>query len=756
MPIDVVVPVYNAAADLARCVDSLLEHSSGDWQLLLIDDASPSMAIRSYFSGLRARRLPQVKLRTNERNLGFTLTANCGFREARADADVVLLNSDTVVTRNWLGKLSRCAASDPRIGTITPFSNNAEICSWPRFCSNNPWPPELDPGPLVSALELAAVPTYPNLPTGVGFCLYIRRALIDAIGGFDPAFGPGYGEENDFCMRAAAAGYRNVLCEDLFVIHLGGSSFGDKRADLAPRNTALLLERHPGYVDLVHSYIARDPLRPLREFARSELRILTAAKHGILHVLHGHGGGTEYHVRGLIAASSAAFRHYLLIAVGEEWRLEEHVEGEVTGYDFRRAKDESWSDFLAGLVARFGVGLVHLHNISGSREGILTALAALQVPYGYTVHDLSFACPTITFLAADGGYCGVVTDAATCSSCLVAQREFAGIDIVAWRAKHRDLLRRAAFVIAPSQWAADILRRYFPQSSVTIVAHGSGPGSGRADAVYTRLDLPDDGIPTVAVVGAIGHDKGSRRLERLVELTRKRGARLRWVLIGYLDSSRAPMQSQDAVFTQHGPFDSREIGALLDHYHVRLVVYPSVGPETFSFTLSEAWAAGRPALVPPVGALAERMAASGGGWVLSDDEWQNEASLLDRIATLLEAKNGAAWADAAARAKAAPQSTLAAMAEAIVGVWGEALARAPAPAHGQPIAAGRCLSALHYEPWSQAVQSAPVPSAPAAPKPNGALTLVARAALAIRHTVPGRLLYRLTPKPLVDALKQRL
>jgi GT2 family glycosyltransferase/glycosyltransferase involved in cell wall biosynthesis len=752
MPIDVVVPVYNAAPELARCVDSVLTHSSGDWRLLLIDDASPAIAIRAYFSGLRARRLPQVGLLVNERNLGFVLTANRGIREARADADIVLLNSDTVVTRGWLDKLARCAASDGHIGTITPFSNNAEICSLPRFCADNAWPAAQDPGPLVTALELAAVPTYPDLPTGVGFCLYVRRAVIAAIGGFDPAFGLGYGEENDLCLRAAAAGYRNVLCEDAFVLHLGGSSFGNKRAELADRNTALLLERYPDYNDLVDSYIAADPLRPLREFALTQQRVLTGAKYGILHVLHGHGGGTEYHVRALVAASAMEFRHYVLIAVGNDWRLEESVDGAVTGYDFRSAPDESWSDFLGGLAARFGIDLIHLHNISGCRHAMLTALAALRIPYGYTVHDLNFACPTITFLAADGRYCHAVTDVVACNTCLTAQRAFADVDIGAWRAGHRALLERAAFLIAPSQWAAGMLGRYFPEHTVAVIPHGSGTGTPREDAVYTRLDLPDDGVPTVAVIGAIGQDKGSHRLDRLVELTRQRGARLRWVVIGYLDRGREQSQSEDAVFTQHGPFDSREIGALLGHYRARLVAYPSAGPETFSYTLSEAWAAGIPAVVPPIGALAERVAATGGGWVLGDGEWQDEARMLDRIVALLDPSAHDLWADAAARAKAALQPTIAAMAQATTAVWRDALAGAVAPS-SQPIAAKRCLEALHYVPWRP-----PVDAPGASPGANGedVLAHVARAALAIRHTLPGRLLYRLTPRPLVNALKQRL
>ena len=758
-PIDVIVPVYNAAGDLARCVDSVLEHTTGDWRLLLIDDASPDLAIRTYFSGLRARRLPQVELSANPTNLGFTQTANRGIAGARAGADVVLLNSDTVVTRGWLDKLSRCAASDPSIGTITPFSNNAEICSLPRFCVNNTWPPGKDPESLVAALESAAVPTYPDLPTGVGFCLYIRRALIDAIGTFDPAFGLGYGEENDFCLRAAAAGYRNVLCEDAFVLHLGGSSFGEKRAQLAERNMALLLERHPSYLDIVRGYIAADPLRPLRELALSQQRILEGPRHGILHLLHGHGGGTEYHVRALITASASAFRHYLLIAVGEDWRLEEYADGEVIGYDFRRAAHETWREFLGGICARFGVDLIHLHNVSGSREGLLSALAELPIPYGYTVHDLNFACPTITFLDAEAKYCHAVTDAAACAACLGAQSEFAGVDIAAWRAGHRALLARAAFVIAPSQWAATMLRRYFPEHSVAIVAHGSGHGMPRSDAVYSRLELPDDGMPTVAVIGAIGADKGARRLERLIDLTRERGTRLRWVLIGYLDTGREQALSADGTFAQHGPFDSREIGALLEHYRVRLVAYPSVGPETFSFTLSEAWAAGCPVIVPPIGALAERVEASGGGWVLTDAEWRDDARMLERIEALLAPGAADAYAAAVGRAQATPQPTLAAMAEATVAIWRAALVRKAAATAPQPITATRCLAALHYASWSPLRTDPPTevePGLSPEPKPNGALAFVARAALSIRHTLPGRMLYRLAPKPLLNALRQRL
>ena len=269
---------------------------------------------------------------------------------------------------------------------------------------------------------------------------------------FDPVFGAGYGEENDFCLRAAAQGFRNVLCDDAFVLHVGARCFTTQKEALVPKNTATLLARHPGYPALVREYIAADPPRALRDAALAQLAVATGPARGVLHVLHHHGGGTETHVRALISASRGEWRHYLAVAVGDQWQVEEHrADGSVTTFDLERLPDEPWRDFLRGICATFGVGLVHLHNISACRDGLFTALEDFDLPYGYTIHDVNFACPTITFLDPQGRYCGGVTDAATCQRCLAAQPAYAGADIVAWRERHGNLARKAAFLIAPSQ-----------------------------------------------------------------------------------------------------------------------------------------------------------------------------------------------------------------------------------------------------------------------------------------------------------------
>lgn len=746
-PVEIVVPVYNAAEDLARCVDSVLAHTAPEHALVLIDDASPDPAIAAYFDSLRVRELPNLTLLRNEHNLGFTGTANRGMTRSRAD--IVLLNSDTIVTAGWLEALRRCAASSAHIGTVTPMSNNAEIVSFPRFCANNRWPADADPEPVRAALERAAVPTYPELPTGVGFCMYVRRELIDAIGVFDTVFGAGYGEENDFCLRGFAVGYRNALAEDAFVLHTGERSFEGQKRTLGERNAALLVQRHPHYDSMVAEYIAVDPLAPLRQVALGELAKAEGGARGVLHVIHHHGGGTETYVRALIEASRTRWRHYLAIAIDDEWQVEDHAAPDRVGtYRFERGVEETTTAFLGSLCATFAIGLIHVHNISGDRFGLVEALPACGLPYGYTTHDLSFACPTITLQDETGVYCGGVTDVERCSDCLAAQPVFHGIDIAEWRRRHATLVSAAAFVISPSRWAADMFGRYFPSSQPQVIPHGVEPmAQAPRSATPVAVLIPEDEVPTVALLGAIGPDKGARRMERLVELARQRDLPLRFVLIGYYDRQRGPWQSEDARLIVHGRYEPGDLPRLLDHYRARLVLFPSEGPETFAYTLSEAWLCGRPVLVPPLGALAERVQGSGAGWLMTQAEWRDEAALLDRLLVLCD--DGAPLRfDATRLPPSAAVGPLAAMTEATLARYD---AVPPPTANGHPcFSRERVRDAAGYRTWYPLVKSAPRPRIGAEPVvgdvPSGAVSR-------LRDTLFGRLAVRLAPRRVRTALR---
>ncbi|NND45788.1 MAG: glycosyltransferase family 2 protein [Xanthomonadales bacterium] len=263
----VVIPVFNARTHVQACLASVAEHSP-DERILVIDDASTDAEVRPMLEAWVAEGRHR-QLIVHETNKGFVSTANEGMRQA--DGHVVLLNSDTQVTPGWLERMARCLDSDPGIATATPWTNNGEIASFPRFCVANDMPD--DPARLAELIGAGGQPEYPDIPTAVGFCMAISNAAIKRIGYFDEdAFGKGYGEENDFCLRAAAAGMRNVLCDDAFVAHHGGASFSPLGLRPDANTMRRLLDKHPGYQEVIEAFIRLDPLAPRREFLVAQVQ----------------------------------------------------------------------------------------------------------------------------------------------------------------------------------------------------------------------------------------------------------------------------------------------------------------------------------------------------------------------------------------------------------------------------------------------------------------------------------------------------
>lgn len=269
--VEVIVPVYGGLDHVRRCLTSVMGTiAQVRWHLTVIDDASPDPDVGHWLRQFAALH-PGVTVLTNARNLGFVATVNLGMRLA-GRRDVVLLNSDTEVAGDWLDRLHRAAHAGARIGTVTPFSNNATICSFPRFCEAN----ELPPGQRTATLHRLFADTHDGLsievPTAVGFCMYIRRPCLDETGEFDAeTFGAGYGEENDFCLRASARGWRHVHALDTFVYHAGGASFSDRQQALQASALAAMRRLHPDYEDRVREFVSRDPARPYREAIQRSL-----------------------------------------------------------------------------------------------------------------------------------------------------------------------------------------------------------------------------------------------------------------------------------------------------------------------------------------------------------------------------------------------------------------------------------------------------------------------------------------------------
>jgi len=276
--IDVIIPVYRGLSETRRCLDSVLAASCAvPREIIVVDDASPEPGIAEFVRSLAAARA--VTLMANPRNRGFVYSVNAGMA-LHADRDVLLLNSDTEVADGWLDRIVACAARDAGTGTVTPFSNNATICSYPDFAQRNDLPDGVTTRQLDRIFAEANAGEAVLIPTAVGFCMFIVRRCLATVGTFDEAaFELGYGEEVDFCMRASRAGFRHWLCADTFVFHEGEVSFGASGVDRRREAQRLVDERYPEFQVAVRDFVARDPPRALRERASARLAAVTGLRH---------------------------------------------------------------------------------------------------------------------------------------------------------------------------------------------------------------------------------------------------------------------------------------------------------------------------------------------------------------------------------------------------------------------------------------------------------------------------------------------
>ena len=231
---EVVIPVYNALSQTARCIESILADQSVAFRLVLVNDSSDKETT-NYLREVAAKHRSNIVLLENENNLGFLGTANRGLSyhlqvdEQSLPEFKVILNSDTVVTPGWLSSFKRCFDSDHKIGLATPVSNNAENLSVEMPEGSNVFS-------LAETVRSIIAPNYPDITTAIGFCMGIRTTVLKEVGVFDPIFSPGYAEDSDYHYKVVCNGYRSVLLEDCFIYHEADASFSTSKMELVHRN----------------------------------------------------------------------------------------------------------------------------------------------------------------------------------------------------------------------------------------------------------------------------------------------------------------------------------------------------------------------------------------------------------------------------------------------------------------------------------------------------------------------------------------
>ncbi len=598
-----------------------------------------------FLAGLTSGPSVNITVLTNPKNLGFVATCNRAIT-LHPERDVVLLNSDTRVHGNWLDRIVACVDASTSananadttqntaqnttqntsvpIASATPFSNNATLCSYPKIGESQAMPDAAQLAELDALFAVTNARQSVEIPTGVGFCMWMSRVAINEIGAFDEAaFGRGYGEENDWCFRASAAGYRHILCADTFVAHQGEVSFAEESISRKKFAQSVVDARYPDYQAAIADFFERDPARPYRR-AVDIARLKSSGHPIILMVTHAWGGGTARHVRDLATLIENDCEVIQMRPErGDMLSLTWLRTGEAFQVFFKMP-----SEFNQMMTFLFDLDIkrMHLHHVHGLPVEVLTIAERLQVPLDVTLHD--YFPITAQYHLSPG--------AAMPADEAASVREHAwGLTAAEWRARFENLLAQAERVISPSQDLADRIAIFFPKQKFDIWPHFVSITSAHARDFKVML------------LGGLTPEKGLDVLEACAIHARDHGLPLAFSVLGH--TSRPVPQWPYLPIEISGSYRDEDLARRIALARPDVFFFPSQIPESFSYTLSAAMATVSPIVASRLGSFKERLAGYAAvelpEWDSSADTWNAALMKVCRAADTDAADTDAAVTD---------------------------------------------------------------------------------------------------------------
>lgn len=620
--IDVIVPVYAGYHETANCLFQVVKSrlvNKTSFELLVVDDASPEPELSDLLDRIASLNL--LTLLRNRNNVGFVSSVNRGM-EHHLERDVILLNADTEVYSDWIDRLRDVAYSQSNIGTVTPLSNNATICSYPRFASGFDASFEISFSDIDDLAAAANRNVIVDVPTAVGFCMYIRRECLDEVGLFDAkTFGLGYGEENDFSKRIAARGWRNVLAGCVFVRHLGSVSFQEDTSSRVASAVAVINRKYPGYDRQIANYIAADPPRRLRQNLDIARLRRAGGQRNILFLTHNLGGGTFRHITelaGLLAKEHVGvfiLRPDAESGYGEIYHTSVRDLSVIGRINIRQELGQSIE-----LMRELNVQHIHVHHVLGFGAEINDFVRLLAkgcgIQFDFTFHDYYPACPRLDMIDGSGLYCNT-SDLTRCESCVrhdgpAVESNLKDTSVWYWRETSWRLLESARAVYVPDKDTADHIARFWPQLAVTVRPH---PEPVPSVTRQPRLRSKTEPL-RVAIIGALSKRKGADILEQCVKDAVVRKLPIEFVVVGYTSNTKL---ADFPNVTITGSFKEAELSSILERLQCHIAFFPSVWPETYSYTLSQAIFSGLYPVAFDIGAIARRTVEMGWGRILPYD-----------------------------------------------------------------------------------------------------------------------------------------
>lgn len=628
--VTIIVPIYNAPDDVEVCIERLLAYTPRFAKILLIDDCSPDERIGRILAGHAGAE--NVRIVRNSENLGFTRTVNRGIAEAGED-DVLLLNSDARVTPGWLEGMLMAAYSAPRIATVTAMSDRAGAFSAPQMGNDNKLPEGVDEITYARAFRRRSLGLYPRVPTGNGFCMYVSRECINGIGSLDAeAFPRGYGEENDFCMRALRAGWSNVIDDRTYVFHDRSKSFGEAKTELMAAGRAVVDARYPEYKNAIRVFSADEKIALARNRARLAMQDCVDARGKgwiprVLFVIATQTGGTPQTNLDLMQALSGAFEGWVLRCDSRTLELS-YMNGDGATRLVRSRKLQEPVDpithnsgdydaVVLNWLQEFDFDLVHIRHLGWHGLSLPRLVRQLGKKVVYSFHDFYALSSAFKLIDDAGVFLGnnfleegsIYRESLWPKDALPTPH---GNWLDFRRERFQSALEHCDAFVTTAESSRQLILDAMPQlpaDRFVVIPHG------RDFTEFHRVrEKPKPGESIrILVPGHINAVKGLEIIRALIE--HDKAEKLEFHILGRL-IGEAPKKGVVTL----GAYEREEFAKKARAARPHMGIIFSVWDETYCHTLTELWSVGLPAAVLDFPNVADRVRRSGAGWVLDQHD----------------------------------------------------------------------------------------------------------------------------------------
>ena len=596
----IIVNVCEDFENLKKCIESIINYTAGDYELILLTENIQVQQINNFLENIKDSNIQLI----NDVNFINNLKT-----------DVILLDSNTIVTPNWLQKLVICAYLKLNVGMVIPFSNDFGMFS---FYLNEIGDiiNHLDINSIANLVEKSSKRIFMEVPEGNNFCMYIKNEVINEMDILDNEW-----NMTDFSNRIIQNGWKIVMDDSTYIYHdstkknlFNEISFGNRKENLLSLN------------DL--SSMTNNLIKNVDDFLHADI-----IKKNILFVLHGGGGGTLYHNDDLMNFLEKDYNCYLLVSNSQEitlYKFSNSNKEKINKWQLNSAwhsediHDDEFSQIYFHVLTNYSIDIVHVQHLIHHTFDLPKIGKILGIPIVLSFHDFYFICLSHNLIDENNRYCAGECDLSLNCHDRMGLSNYSRINdyVMEWRSHVNELFSNVDLFVTPSDVSKNIYCKYYPSISnrVHVISHGRDI-CHEDEKLY---EVPSLSNPIkILFIGNTYLQKGSEIIKELYNLDKNHKLE-----IHFLGDVGPELKG---IGIQHGRYERDDLKNLIGEIKPSFIGIFSIWPETFCYTLTEAWSYNIPVLISKIGILEERLLTNDGGWFIDYENMNNTYKLILEI-----------------------------------------------------------------------------------------------------------------------------